>query len=299
MPNPTQQPEPVCLSCIQREGYRVEKWEFYPDDYTAVPFLALIPDHASEDKPVPAVLCFLGSNHNKEFVAGEPLLNHPNCKVDQYPDRNRMAKYIVESGMVAFVFDNPAIGECSLMGDESFGETQSYSRSQLCSGYLRTGWSYTGVSVFQKLQFMEHLRTLSYVDQDRIAISAHSLGTETAIMLGLLCEDIKAIVFNDALTDEIKRYTAVTEESENKMVQDTGNWHVVPGMMQFFRLCDLCAAFAPRYLGLTEGGGDDTISMVKKHINWHRQRNICLFLIIRSIRIHRQELIKRECPNSD
>ena len=46
MPEPTPQPAPVLLGSVQRNGYRVEKWEFYPDDYAAVPFLALIPDGA-------------------------------------------------------------------------------------------------------------------------------------------------------------------------------------------------------------------------------------------------------------
>ena len=105
--------------------------------------------------------------------------------------------------MAAFVFDNPAIGECSLMGDDGCGATQYHSRSQLCDGYLRWGWNYTGVSVFQKLRFMEHLRTLPYIDQGRVAVSSHSLGTETAIAFGLLCKDIRGIVFNDGLIDEI------------------------------------------------------------------------------------------------
>ena len=61
LPEFTPQPSPVLLSSVQREGYRVDKWEFYPDDYTAVPFLALIPDGASAEHPVPGVICLPGS----------------------------------------------------------------------------------------------------------------------------------------------------------------------------------------------------------------------------------------------
>lgn len=78
MPQFSEQPDPVRLSTVQREGYRVEKWEFYPDDYTAVPFLILIPDSADAEHPVPGVMCLLGSNWSKEFAAGEPLIDHPN-----------------------------------------------------------------------------------------------------------------------------------------------------------------------------------------------------------------------------
>lgn len=264
LPQPTPQPAPKMLSTVQREGYRVEKWEFYPDDYCAVPFLALIPDGADAQHPVPAVMCFLGSNHNKEFVAGEPQLEHPNCQVAKYPERNRMGKYLAENGMAAFVFDNPGIGECSVMGDPEAGDTQMYSRVQMCSGMLRIGMSYPGLSVFQKQRFMEHLYTLPYVDQDRIGISSHSLGTETAILLALLRDDIKAIVFNDGLTGELRRYAAVTEEGEREMYQDRGNWHTIPGALRYFGLTDLCAAFAPNYLGLTEGGGDEWIDTVRR-----------------------------------
>ena len=58
MPPFTPQPDPVLLSSVQREGYRVEKWEFYPDDVAAVPVLLLVPDTATEETPAPIVFCF-------------------------------------------------------------------------------------------------------------------------------------------------------------------------------------------------------------------------------------------------
>ena len=59
LPEATPQPAPVLLSRAQREGYTVEKWEFYPDDYTAVPYLALIPDGATAEHPVMQCILFL------------------------------------------------------------------------------------------------------------------------------------------------------------------------------------------------------------------------------------------------
>ena len=265
LPEPTPQPEPVLLSSVQREGYRVEKWEFYPDDYTAVPFLALIPDEASPENPVPAVMCFLGSNHNKEFIAGEPQIDHPNCLVTRYPERNRMGKYFAQNGMAAFVFDNPAIGETSVMGDPAFGETQYYSRVQLCAGYLQFGMNYLTVTVSQKLRFMEQfLCKQGYVDQKRIAVSGHSLGTEVGIMLSVLRDDISAMVFNDCVTDGARRFAGITEEPENQMSQDIGNWHTVPGMLKYFDLRELCAAFAPNPLALTEGAGNYSLEIIRR-----------------------------------
>lgn len=63
-------PAPVCIKREQREGYRLEKWEFYPLPECVSTFLVLIPDNIN--KPVPAILCIPGSGGNKEELAGEP-----------------------------------------------------------------------------------------------------------------------------------------------------------------------------------------------------------------------------------
>lgn len=264
LPEFTPQPAPVKLYEVQRDGYRVEKWEFYPDDYTAVPFLALIPDGASKSAPVPGVMCFPGSNHSKEMVAGEPQLDHPNCSCRDHYERNQMAKHIVKAGMAAFVFDNPGTCETSILTDPAFGETQWNTRTQFCHGYLDMGMNYLGVSVFQKLCFMKHLKTLEYVDQDRIGVSSHSLGTEVAGALGLLCDDIKAVVFNEFLHNDLRRYVAITEQDESSMIQNIGNWHIVYGRLRYFGFPEQCAALAPRHLAITEGGPDEFINIVKR-----------------------------------
>ena len=151
------------------------------------------------------------------------------------------------------------------MGDPAFGENQSYSRVQLCAGYLRFGLNYLAVSVSQKLCFMDQfLCKLPYVDQKRIAVSGHSLGTEVGIMLSVLRDDIAAMVFNDCITDGARRFAGITEEPENHMSQDIGNWHTVPGMLKHFGLTELCAAFAPKPLGLTEGAGDAGLETIRR-----------------------------------
>ena len=79
MPKFTQQPEPKLLSRVKRDTYTVEKWEFYPDDYSAVPFLILIPDGVTNKNPAPGVLCFPGSvlsnvDISDHFFRKEPSL---------------------------------------------------------------------------------------------------------------------------------------------------------------------------------------------------------------------------------
>ena len=267
MPEFTEQPEPVLLNTVQREGYRVEKWEFYPDDYTAVPFLILIPDIASAAHPVPGVICLLGSNWSKEFAAGEPLLDHPNCQFSKFPERNVMGPSFVKAGMAAFIFDNPEIGECSLQDPAVDWDTSGSTRKQLCHGLLHAGFNYLGLTVFQKLCVWRSMRKLDYIDHKRWAVASHSLGTEAAVILGLLIPEIKAVVFNDNVHDDRIRYVAVTEEDVTQMHHDIGNWHVVPGILRYFSFQDMCAALAPKYLALTEGGAAEQLEVVRRAYN--------------------------------
>lgn len=249
MPEFTFQPEPVFLSKEKRDGYTLEKWEFYPDSYSVVPFLMLVPDGVDESSPAPAVLCFPGSANSKEFASGEPK-----------PEgvRYSQGKYIAQNKMVAFVFDNLETAEIAAERD-SLGE----SRHQMCHGLLMSGTCYPGLSVFQKLCFMKHIDKWRFVDRTRLAISGHSLGTETGLFLFLLCDEFKALIFNDMMVDHRHRYVAVTE-TEDRMDQDIGNWHIVPGMFNWFDFPDLAAAVAPKYLAINEGGGEYYVEKIRR-----------------------------------
>ncbi|MBR4864487.1 MAG: hypothetical protein IKU07_07915 [Oscillospiraceae bacterium] len=267
MPAATPQPTPVKLETVQRDGYRVEKWEFYPDNYSAVPFMVMIPDGADENHKVPGVMCYLGSGANKEFACQEPQSEHPNRADGKYPERNRMGLYMVQNGMAAFVFENPGTAETSVLTPPEVGKTHMYTRTVLCHGLLDSGFNYVGLTVFQRLQFLKYLDTFPFVDQKKLGISAHSLGTEAAIAVGLLDERIKAIVFNDFLHDDRRRYVAITEQAEPtrlSLSQDIGNWHIMPGKMSTYGYQDMCAAFAPRYLSLNEGGSYEMVETVRR-----------------------------------
>lgn len=171
-------------------------------------------------------------------------------------------------------------------------------RIQMCHGLLDSGTCYVGLATFQKLCFLEHLERFDFVDPERIAISSHSLGTETAIATGLLCNRIKAIVFNDFLHDDRRRYVSVTEEPEREMIQDIGNWHIIPGKMRYFAFQDLCAAFAPRYLALTEGGRRSFSRSSSGPTGCAALQIICRSPSIRPTRIRRPGPCMNRCRSS-
>lgn len=247
MPEREAQPAPVLLSCEKREGYRLEKWEMYPDAYSAVPFLLLVPDSAGEDSRVPAVLCQPGAQTSKEWLAGEAAPNHVRTWT-KYPERNHMAVHYVKNGMVALALDNPGTGECGL------GDGLYPSHTKLVDGYLFTGTSYFAVVTSQMMLALDFLRTLPYVDADRLAVSGHSLGTIPSLCLGLLRDDVKAVVFNDFVSSPIHRYYATTEVESDVIHQFSTVWAMIPGMWKWFGHDDLLAALAPKYLAVNEGG---------------------------------------------
>lgn len=265
IPQLTRGEAPKRLSREARDGYTVEKWEHYPDEYTAVPFLVLIPDGASREAPVPGVICVPGSVHSKEFLSGEELLDPPNCRYVGFPERNEMAKYIVKNGMAAFVFDHVATCERGIPTSSPNVDGFNYhSRAQMIHGYLQAGLSYLGVTVYHMLSFMQYLSDFDFLDTERLGVSAHSLGTECAMALGVLCDEIKAIVFNDFLHSDRVRFCSRTELEEGRMGLDPGCWHIVPGLWEYFDFPDLCAAFAPKFVTFNEGGAEECFEVVRR-----------------------------------
>ena len=256
----TEQPRPVLLETHQRDGYRVEKWEFYPDDWSAVPVLILVPDGVTDTSPAPAMLCFPGSASPKESLAGEPLIEHPNCQREKFPDRNRMALHYARAGCVAVAFDNPGTGILAEQGDEA--ETQWRSRDQMCNELLFLDRNYLGISVFQKMRFLEWFRQQDIVDSSRIGVSGHSLGSEVSMVLGVIDEGISVVVHNDFLCCERSRRIAITNFPQSELFYG-GFWHAVPGMWNWFGFPDLLAATAPKPLAINEGGPWESLNVVR------------------------------------
>ena len=268
-PEPTPQPAPRKLWAKDRDGYVLEKWELYPEPGSVVPFLLLVPNGATTDKPAPAVMCFSGSSGTKENLAGEPPL-HSSFKRDggtddsyTHSERNRQALQFVKAGLVAVAVDHPGNGELSDLA--KYRRTTMDDRNTLARYLIDFGRDYISLSVFQKRKILAWLRKRPYVDADRVAISGHSLGTEPLLVMAVLDPNIQAIVWNDFLCPNIER-TKVSTKPSASGIRPRANWlgHCVPGMWKWFDYPDLVAAFAPRPLILTEGGPEHSLDLVRK-----------------------------------
>ena len=247
MPRMRHQPQPRMVSDEPREGYRLQRWELYPEPDTVVPMMMLIPETASAKHPVPAVLCLPGSAHPNEVLAGEP--EPAGMAPHRFPEHNAMARHFVARGLVALCVENPGTG--------SMFEPRASDWRRQCSELIWMGSSYEGLSVFHKLAALQWLRRQPMVDRDRIAACGHSLGAKPALLLGLLAPSLRAVVWNSAAYDWRVRHVVTN-------LVPVAPWHYVPGFVRWFDYLDLKAALAPTPLLLSEGGRNDELRKVRQ-----------------------------------
>jgi hypothetical protein len=260
-PEAPPQPDPKRIWSQPRDGYRLQRWEIYPEPYSVVPFYLLVPDGVSQQSPAPAVLCFPGSGHSKEMLAGEPELEgNPAPDKAKWPD-NRMAFHYARRGMVAAVAENPATNElANTLGEKAPLPSSAawQSRSVLSLVAIWMGRCYEAVSVFQKACLLQWLVKQPYVDAKRVATSGHSLGAKPADILGVLYPElIRAVVHNDFVCHWQERSVAMN-------LDDPGSHQVVPGIFQWFDYTDLEACLSPRPLLFTEGGRPNQIAKIRR-----------------------------------
>lgn len=249
-----EEPEVHFLSSKQRDGYRVEKYEISPEPKLWVPFLVMIPDTATAQAMAPGVLCFPGWDTPKEALCAEDFTDFtyaPSQPAGRFPFSNAMALRYVRQGMVALASDNAGTGE----------QLGSYDRQQFALKMIFKGRNYVGLEVLYRWAMLKWLAAQEYVDDTRIALAGHSLGTETSMYLALLDTRVKAVSHNDFMSDNEQRIISCFPPEEFMF---GGHIHIVPGMHEWFSFPDLIAAFAPNPIFLTEGGVQDDLERIAK-----------------------------------
>ncbi len=249
-PEVAETPPPRRIWTRQRDGYELQRWEAYPEPFCVVPYLLLVPDGASAQSSAPAVMCFPGSGHSKEALAGEAELDgsKPKPGTEWKWRDNRMALHFVRQGIIACAVDNPA--RC-----ETASPVRNFLEVSECA--IWTGRNYLGISVFQKAHILEWLGRQDFVDRKHIAACGHSLGSDPADALGVLYPDlVEAVIHNDFCCDWRERSIALS-------AYPGGLHHVVPGMFMWYDSPDLQASLAPRPLLFTEGGRTPHLNRIR------------------------------------
>lgn len=242
---------PACkmLWAEPRDGYELQKWEAYPEPYAVYPFYMLVPDNAQAGAPLPAVVCTPGGMGRKEGLVGEPQLD--GSEFTRFPEHNQQAVHFAKAGWVALALDSAYGLEVELC-EEVEPEDRDFMFHEIWLGR-----SPESISVTYKLQVIRWLREHSLVDPTKIAVSGHSMSTTHISMMALLDRQIKAVVFNDFVTNWQERQIATT-------IPSLGAIHLLPGMLRWFDYSDLMAALAPIPLFVLEGGRTRVLNNIAK-----------------------------------
>lgn len=250
------QPAPVCVDRQPREGYTLERWELYPQEGIAVPFLVLRPEGIVQ--PVPAVLCIPGSGRTKEGLAGEPGVT-PEFTENYTDPRVCMALDMVREGYVAVAVDNPAAGETA---DRAEG-VRGYDYDLVSRFLLEMGWSWLGYASWIDRQVLEWIKQQPDIRRDRIVVSGFSLGTEPMMVLGAMDSEIYAFVYNDFLCQTQERALVLNRPEGGRRPFPNSIRHLIPDYWHYFNFPDVAAALAPRHIIFTEGGMDRDFRLVR------------------------------------
>ncbi len=258
-PEVEKQPSPVCVKQEQRQGYILEKWEFYPLPKSVSTFLVLKPDSLKE--AVPGILCIPGAGRTKEGLSGEPGICDKLSEDYKNPTVT-MALNMVKEGYIAVAVDNAAAGEASDL--ECISEAQEYDYDVVSRFLLELGWSWLGYTSYIDMQILKWMKEQPYILKDRIVISGFSLGTEPMMVLGVLDRDIYAFVYNDFLCQTQERAIVMTKPNQiGKRPFPNSIRHLIPEYWKYFNFPDIVASLAPRPIIFTEGGLDRDFRLVQ------------------------------------
>ena len=246
------------VNSSQRDGYKVERWEFMPAQGMCVPFLVLVPDKASRRNPVPAILCIPGWGQTKESLASEPSVAG-----GEFVQREMaMARAYAREGWIAVCADTPGSGET---GEFDVIKVGGPDYRTLARQALELGSSYLSLYSYINKGLLEWMKTRPEMCRDRLVISGFSFGTEPLMALGVTDPEVYAFVYNDFLCNNRERALTMTcPDEKGRRPWPNDIEHLIPGFLLQFDFPDLVTALAPRPVLCTEGGLDRDFEMVAR-----------------------------------
>ena len=218
-PDPPVPLEPKILSESQAGSIVLHKVAYHTDSTSARVHAWLIAPRKRVADVMPAVLCL---HQTTPVGKDEPVGFAGNANL-------HYARELAERGYVVLAPDYPSFGEY----DYDF-ETDDYA-----SGSMK--------AIYDNTRAVDYLRTLDYVDPNRIGVMGHSLGGHTSIFSAVFDSRLKAVVSNCGFTSFAKYYGGDLTgwSSQRYMPRILVDYDANPEKMPF-DFTDLVAALAPR-----------------------------------------------------
>ncbi|MBN9120508.1 MAG: alpha/beta fold hydrolase [Planctomycetes bacterium] len=152
------------------DGYVRLKVSFAAEKGDRVPAYLLIPNTATKDKKVPAVLCL---HQTIAIGKGEPVGLGGKESL-------HYALHLVRRGYACLAPDYPSFG------DYKYDFKAAFKRGDYQSGTMKAVWN--------NMRAVDYLQSLPEVDGERIAVIGHSLGGHNAMFTAAFDERLKVVV---------------------------------------------------------------------------------------------------------
>ena len=208
---------------VKLDGYSRWKVTFAVEKGDRVPAWLLIPNGATRDKKVPAMLCLHQTiNIGKDEPVGLGK-----------QDSKAQALHLVKRGYVCLAPDYPSFGEYKYDFQEAFK-----------AGLYQSG---TMKAIWNNMRAVDYLQSLPEVDGDRIGVIGHSLGGHNSMYTAAFDERLKVIVsscgfcsFEKYMKGNLKGWT-----SDRYMPRIASEYNNDPKKMPV-DFSDVVISFAPR-----------------------------------------------------
>ncbi|MGV3658646.1 MAG: alpha/beta hydrolase family protein [Prosthecobacter sp.] len=253
---------PRLIGTRQREGYRIEHVAFWSEAGVEIPAYVLIPDGASAEHPVPAVLCLQGLvPGGKDELAGE-VENNPAAAAGLARYHDDFARQFVRAGVVALAFDMRFDGERTWHGEpDPFGLNTRVPAMALATKYATmTGQTFFGLHLFDARRALDYLETRPEVQKQALGCAGFSFGSALGAWLAAMDRRVKAV----ALEGNVPSWRRLAlRDLQDRQGQGKGpggkpyHWmvsatfHAMPGFLREMDLNLSTAAVAPTPLLLS------------------------------------------------
>jgi dienelactone hydrolase len=242
-PPPKADFDPKIISRKKRDGYETQKLVINLSSWYKIPAYLLIPDG---EGPFPAIL--LMHDHGAHYFTGkekvvepidvpEKVYNDAKDWVGQYYEGRWVGDYYAKQGYVVLAIDAIFWGERGRK-EGVLNEAQEI----LAVNLEQMGMTFSGVMFYDDLRSLEFLRTLPFVDTNRIGAAGWSMGGRRSWTLSAMTDKLKA----SACVCWMATTKSLMVPGNNEVQGQNSHSMVIPGIANYLDIPDIASMACPK-----------------------------------------------------